>query len=97
MSRFKLETGLGHAGGEVDEQHRSCRPRNQIRRLAGVVGLSDLITVRPHVSIGNVEERIAQAYRRDAEIEAVGINISVDGGRVTAIWHVSKPSARLDG
>ncbi len=47
-----------------------------------MVGVSDLIKIRPHVTPGDVRERIAQAYRRNADLESSGITIAVDGGKV---------------
>ncbi len=89
-----VEKGWVTLVGEVDWQHQKLAAEEQIRRLAGVVGLSNLITVRPHVSAGNVEERIAQAYRRNAELEPSGINISVDGGKVTLSGRVKAQRER---
>jgi osmotically-inducible protein OsmY len=93
--QVKVEKGWVTLSGEVDRQHQKLAAEEQIRRLAGVTGLSNLIMVRPHISVGNVQERIAQAYRRNAELEPSGIHISVDGGRVTLSGKVKAVHERL--
>ena len=79
----KVEKGWVTLTGEVDWQYQKAAAESAIRKLSGVVGVSDLIKIRPHVTPGDVRERISQAYRRNAELESSGITISVDGGKVT--------------
>ena len=49
----------------------------------GVVGVSNLIAIRSRVTTGDVKEHISKAFKRSAELEASGINVSVDGGKVS--------------
>jgi osmotically-inducible protein OsmY len=95
LVQVQVEKGWVTLSGEVEWQHQKLAAEDQIRRLAGVVGLTNLITVKPHVSAGNVQEKIAQAYRRNAELEPSGIHITVDGGRVTLSGKVKASHERL--
>lgn len=80
---IKVEKGWVTLSGEVDWQYQKQSAVDAIRRLAGVVGVSNLIAIRPHVTEGNVQDSISKAYRRNAELESAGIKVSVDGGRVS--------------
>lgn len=79
----KVEKGWVTLTGDVDWQYQKTAAQSAIRKLSGVVGVSDLIKIRPHVTSGDVRERISEAYRRSADLESSGIKISVDGGKVT--------------
>ena len=54
-----------------------------MRKLSGVLGVSNLITVKPHVDTYNLKHRIEDALKRSAEIEADNIRVVVSGGAVT--------------
>jgi len=81
----KVEKGWVTLTGEVDWQYQKGAAESAARKLRGVSGVSDLIKIRirPHVTSGDVRERITQAFRRNAELESSGITIAVDGGKVT--------------
>jgi osmotically-inducible protein OsmY len=53
-----------------------------VRDLLGVVGVTNNISVRPHVSIAGVESKIEAALKRSAEIDARRINVGVSDGKV---------------
>ena len=59
-----------------------------MRDLPGVVGLTNTITVKPRVSIADVESKIEAALKRSAEIDARRINIGVSDGKVTLSGNV---------
>lgn len=79
----KVEKGWVTLTGEVDWQYQKEAAESAIRKLTGVIGVSDFITIRPHMTAGDVRDRIAQAYRRNADLESSGIKITVDGSKVT--------------
>ena len=63
-----------------------------VRRLSGVIGVTNLIVVRPRVDAIDVKHRIEDALKRNAELEADGIRVAVTGGQVTLegkvrAWH----------
>ena len=79
----KVEKGWVTLTGEVDWQYQKQSATAAIRRLAGVTGVSNLIAIRPHVTPGDVQDRISKAYKRNAELESAGIRVSVEGGKVS--------------
>jgi len=54
-----------------------------VRHLTGVIGVSNLITVKPRVSPSEIKSKIEQALKRSAEMDAHRITVAVDGGKVT--------------
>jgi osmotically-inducible protein OsmY len=54
----------------------------QYQRNAGVTGVSNLITVKPSASPAEVKARIEEAFKRRAELEARGIRVEAEGGKV---------------
>jgi osmotically-inducible protein OsmY len=71
--------------GQVQWQYQRQAAEAAVRKLAGVVGINNHITVKPPVSVepSIVKANIESALRRRAEIEAKSIRVTVeDGGRV---------------
>jgi osmotically-inducible protein OsmY len=69
--------------GEVEWNHQKIAAENAVRDLAGVKGLSNLITVKPRVSPSEIKSKIEDALRRSAEMDARRITVDVEGGKVT--------------
>ena len=57
--------------------------------LDGVKGVSNLIQVKPGVSAGRVKAEIDEALRRNAEVDAAHVHVSIDGSIVTLAGHVA--------
>ena len=53
-----------------------------VRYLPGVIGLSNLITVKPRVSPTELKSKIEDALKRSAEMDARRITVEVDGSKV---------------
>jgi osmotically-inducible protein OsmY len=70
--------------GEVDAEFQRREAQRSLRELAGVRGITNLITVRPHSTPmpDYVKDRIATALIRCALIDARGITVTTDGSRV---------------
>jgi osmotically-inducible protein OsmY len=69
--------------GEVEWQFQKDAAENAVRYIAGVKGVTNLITVKPRVSPEELKAKIEQAFRRNAELDAKRITVDVDGGKVT--------------
>ena len=89
-----VEKGWVTLAGEVDWQFQRESAVNAVRRLAGVTGVTNLITVRARVASGDVKDHIAKAFKRNAELETAGIKIAVDGGKVSLSGKVKTWSDR---
>jgi osmotically-inducible protein OsmY len=68
--------------GEVEWQYQKQDAERVVRRLVGVKGVSNLITVKPAVSPLDLKKKIEEALRRTAEDDAQRITVEVDGGTV---------------
>lgn len=78
--------------GNVDWQYQKIAAENAVRRLGGVTGISNQIALRPMVHAGDVKQNIEQALKRNAEVEARNIQVSVIDGKVrlsgkVKAWH----------
>jgi osmotically-inducible protein OsmY len=80
--------------GEVNWQYQKNRAENAIRYLTGVIGVTNLITVKPAVSPSELKSKIEDAFKRTAELDARRITVEVDGGRVTLRGTVSSVAER---
>jgi len=68
--------------GEVEWQYQKNAAESAVRYLTGVVGVSNLITVKPRVSPTELKAKLEDAFRRHAELDARRISVEVDGGKV---------------
>ena len=68
--------------GEVDWQYQKHAAERGVRYLPGVMGVTNLITVKPHVAPSEVKAKIEDALKRSAEMDARRITVEVDGGKV---------------
>jgi osmotically-inducible protein OsmY len=71
--------------GEVEWEYQRRAAERAVRRLSGVRGVTNLITVRPRVrqSPDDLKRRIEEALVRSAETDAERITIDVEGEKVT--------------
>jgi osmotically-inducible protein OsmY len=68
--------------GEVEWQFQRQDAEKVVRRLSGVKGISNLVTVRPRLTPLEVKEKIEQALVRSAEMDAQRIKVEVHGSKV---------------
>jgi osmotically-inducible protein OsmY len=79
----KVQQGWVTLSGEVDWQYQRTATEDDVRKLSGVLGVTNLITIKPRVHTGDIKLRIEEALKRNALIEANGIHINVENGKVT--------------
>ncbi|WP_437799980.1 BON domain-containing protein [Sorangium sp. So ce693] len=69
--------------GEVEWQFQKDEAEQAVRNLVGVLGVSNLITVKPHVSPAEIRSKIEDALKRSAEMDARRISVDVvNGGKI---------------
>ena len=80
--------------GEVEWEFERQEAERAVRRLSGVRGVINAITVRPRVTASpqELKQKIENALVRNAETDAQRITIDVDGSKVTLrgtvrSWH----------
>ena len=69
--------------GEVEWQYQKTAAESSVRYLSGVVGVTNLITVKPRVSPTELRAKLEDAFKRNAELDANRVTVEVDGGKVT--------------
>ena len=80
--KVTLSKGWVTLEGEVEWQYQKNAAESAVRYLTGVVGVSNLITVKPRVSPTELKAKLEDAFRRHAELDARRISVEVDGGKV---------------
>lgn len=78
-----VQKGWVTLSGVVDWWYQRTDAQNAVRKLSGVTGLTNTISVKPQIQASDVRERIEKALKRNAEVEANAIRVSVTGGKVT--------------
>ena len=68
--------------GRVKWEYQRAAAANAVRDLTGVRGVTNVITVEPHVSVLDVKSKIEAALTRSAEIDARRINVAVTDSKV---------------
>jgi osmotically-inducible protein OsmY len=69
--------------GEVEWQYQKEEAERALRSLTGVKIVVNEITVKPRVSAVGVKNKIEDAFKRSAEIDAGHIEVEATGGTVT--------------
>jgi osmotically-inducible protein OsmY len=67
--------------GEVEWQYQKSDAERVVRRLAGVKGVTNLITVKPQVTAADLKKKIENALVRNAQLDASRITVEVQGSR----------------
>jgi osmotically-inducible protein OsmY len=69
--------------GNVEWQYQKEDAERVVRRLTGVKGVSNLISVKPAVTASELKQKIEKALVRSAETDASRVTVEVDGNKVT--------------
>ena len=78
-----VEKGWLTLKGAVDGDYQRRAAEAAVRNLAGVRGISNLITVRPDLQPTDVKKRIEETCKRAAAYDAMQVTVEVAGGEVT--------------
>ena len=70
--------------GDVEWQYQKAEAEDSIRHLSGVLGVTNLVKVKPHVkpSPSEVKAKIEEALRRSAEFDARRITVETTDSKV---------------
>jgi osmotically-inducible protein OsmY len=85
--------------GDVEWQYQKEDAERVVRRLSGVKGITNLISVKPRTTPSELKKKIEDALVRNAEIDAERISVEVQGnkailkGRVRS-WAEKEEAAR---
>jgi osmotically-inducible protein OsmY len=86
--------------GEVEWQYQKEDAERVVRRLTGVNGVTNLITVKPRVTPSELKKKIENALVRNAEIDAHKITVEVQGSKAilkgtVRAWAEKEEAARV--
>jgi osmotically-inducible protein OsmY len=78
-----VQNGWITLSGEVDWQYQRKAAEDAVRKLSGVIGVFNNITLKRAVQVADIKRKIEQALARRAKVDADAIRIDVhDGNRV---------------
>lgn len=80
--QVKVQNGWVTLSGKVEWQYQKEEAYRSIRRLAGVSGIMNTIEVTPKASAPDVRAKIMAALKRNAELEADAIRVTVKDANV---------------
>ncbi len=80
--KVTVQNGWITLDGTADWQYQKTLAESAVKKLKGVVGVSNNIDVRPQVSFENLKSRIEEALKRSAELDASRIRVELDGSTV---------------
>lgn len=98
--QISVQSGWIKLTGKVEWQYQKTAAEDAMRHLAGVIGVTNQIEIKPRPSTHDIKQRIENALKRNAELEAQEIKVNVLGngavrleGRVHA-WSERRAAER---
>ena len=80
--------------GAVEWNYARERAKKAVKRLRGVMGVTNSISVKPRVAPSEIRRKIEDAFRRSAELDASRISVEANGGEVILRGTVSSWAER---
>jgi osmotically-inducible protein OsmY len=80
--KVTVKSGWVTLEGNVDWQYQKTLAESAIKKLRGVLGIFNKIEVKPKVTPTEVKNKIEEALRRSAELDARRISVEVEGSTV---------------
>jgi osmotically-inducible protein OsmY len=77
-----VEHGWVKLEGTVDWQYQKTLAESAVKKLRGVIGVTNNIEVKPVVTPTEIKSKIEDALKRSAELDARRITVDLDGGTV---------------
>lgn len=68
--------------GTVDWRYQKDLAESAVKKLKGVIGVTNNIEVKPQVSPSEVKNKIEEALRRSADLDARRIRVEADGSTI---------------
>ncbi|HZO20110.1 MAG TPA: BON domain-containing protein [Gemmatimonadaceae bacterium] len=93
---LRVENGWITLEGEVEWNYQKSAAERAVRYLTGVRGLTNLIVVRPDVSVSELRNKIEEALKRSAALDAKHIEVEAHEGSVVLSGKVRSWAERVD-
>jgi osmotically-inducible protein OsmY len=68
--------------GAVEWQYQKATAESAVRKVKGVKGVTNVITVKPKVEPSEIKRKIQEAFKRSAEVDADRITVEANGSEV---------------
>jgi osmotically-inducible protein OsmY len=83
-SRIKVivKNGWVTLEGDAEWHYQKERAEEAVRRVKGIVGVTNAIAIRPKLEPTEIKLKIENAFKRSAEIDANNIVVETNGGEV---------------
>jgi len=94
--KVTVEDGWVTLDGLVDWEYNKRTAERAIRDLVGVRGVTNLIRIKQRPTPGEVRNKIEDAFKRSAQIDAGHINVTAVDGKVTLSGSVHTWSERAE-
>jgi osmotically-inducible protein OsmY len=82
LIRVVVSKGWITLEGDVEWYYQKQRAEEAVRRVKGVNGVINAITLKPKAAPTAIKQRIEEAFRRSAEIDANRVTVEANGGEV---------------
>jgi osmotically-inducible protein OsmY len=80
--KVQVQDGLVTLSGKVDWWYQKDAAEDAVRKLVGVVMVSNYITIKPAVKPEDVKDKIVSAFQRNALLDARRVTVEAHGGKV---------------
>lgn len=80
--QIEVQKGWITLTGAVEWQYQRLAAEAAVRRLSGVRGVSNLIEIKPRVAAADITRKIMESLKRNAQLEADSIRVTVDKDKV---------------
>jgi osmotically-inducible protein OsmY len=81
--KVSVKNGWVTLEGTVDREFQKKFAHSAVKKLKGVTGITNKITIKPKTTPEEVKDKIEDALRRSAELDARRIRVEVKDGSVT--------------
>jgi osmotically-inducible protein OsmY len=68
--------------GQAEWNYQRDLAESAVRRIKGVKGVTDAITLKPRVEASEVKRKIEDAFKRSATVDANNVTVEANGGTV---------------
>ncbi|MBB5575975.1 BON domain-containing protein [Rhizobium paranaense] len=78
----QVQRGWVTLSGEVRWNFQRMAAENAVKKLGGVIGVANRLTIQPRPSVSDIKSQIEQAFLRNAELDANAISVCVADNKV---------------
>jgi osmotically-inducible protein OsmY len=80
--KLTVKDGWVTLEGAVEWQYQKTTAENAVRKVKGVKGVTNVITVKPKVEPSELKRKIQEAFKRNAEVDANRVTVEANGSEV---------------